>query len=304
MIHNPSVMLLCCIAHRKLIRIDGERMIDVIQTNKGPVEYRSIGSGRVVLVLNGGHTDCRSPFLHEAFFLENGFRVIIPSRPGYGKTPSSSGRTAEAFADTIALFLDALAIDRVVIVGISAGGRTALHFAKNHPARVSHLILESAVTSEPWPDTFTKIGSYLAFNRVTERFTWAILRSIGQTNPDRFLRLLLPALSSRSPEEALAGWNPQEQNAVVAFLLASRSGAGFLLDIRHRFSGYEAIRTPALIIASSNDHSVRPEHSLVAARGIVGAELMMLPALTHLIWFSPFIARIESRISEFLQIDA
>src|SRR5947209_19105836 len=101
-------------------------MNNIAQMEKGPIEYRIVGQGPAVLVLNGGHTNCNSPLGHQQFFLEHGYQLIIPSRPGYGKTPSSTGRTAEAFADALLAFLDQLQIEQVIVLGISAGGRTAL----------------------------------------------------------------------------------------------------------------------------------------------------------------------------------
>ncbi len=33
----------------------------IAQTSHGPVEYRIVGQGPAILVLNGGHTNCHSP---------------------------------------------------------------------------------------------------------------------------------------------------------------------------------------------------------------------------------------------------
>lgn len=104
-------------------------MTTIAQTEKGPIEYRVVGQGPAVLVLNGGHTNCNSPLGHQRFFGEHGYQLIIPSRPGYGNTPSSTGRTAEAFADALIPLLDQLQLEQVIVLGISAGGRTALQFA-------------------------------------------------------------------------------------------------------------------------------------------------------------------------------
>src|SRR5258708_35527255 len=98
----------------------------IAQTKQGPIEYRIVGQGSALLVLNGGHTSCASPLGHEQFFLNQGYQLLIPSRPGYGKTPSSTGRTAEAFADALISLLDLLHLDHVIVVGISAGGRRVL----------------------------------------------------------------------------------------------------------------------------------------------------------------------------------
>lgn len=275
-------------------------MVNVVQSKRGLVEYRIEGNGPVVLVLNGGHTNCQSPFEHEEFFLENGYNLVIPSRPGYGRTPSASGKMAEEFADTLVSFLDALKIDKVIVIGISAAGRTALHFAKNYPNRVAKLILESAVTCETWPDSRTKIGAILIFNRFCERFTWAAFRKLGRFAPNFALKIMLPALSSLNADEIMNVWDEKKRRTVLEFLLSSRSGAGFLNDINHTFDELNLIAVPTLIIASTNDKSVSPQNSIKAAQQIKGAELLMIPAECHLIWFSKFRIEIENKIADFI----
>src|SRR5690348_15573563 len=100
-------------------------LANIVQLTNGPVEYRMVGQGQPMLVLNGGHTNCNSPLGHGQFFLEQGYQLIIPSRPGYGKTPVRTGRTAEAFADALACLLDHLHLEKATVVGISAAGPTA-----------------------------------------------------------------------------------------------------------------------------------------------------------------------------------
>lgn len=109
-------------------------MNSMVQTGKGSIEYRVVGQGQAVLVLNGGHTNCNSPLGHESFFLKGGYQLIIPSRPGYGKTPSSS----------LVGLLDYLSLERVIVIGISGGGPTSLQLAGRHPARVNKVILQNA----------------------------------------------------------------------------------------------------------------------------------------------------------------
>jgi pimeloyl-ACP methyl ester carboxylesterase len=128
-------------------------MSQVVQTAKGRIELRVVGHGPPVLVLNGGHTSCTSPLGHEQFFLDQGYQLAIPSRPGYGKTPSATGRTAEAFADALVGLLDALDRERVLVLGISGGGPTALQLAGRHPERVRALMLQNAVTGGRFPRT-------------------------------------------------------------------------------------------------------------------------------------------------------
>lgn len=80
-------------------------MNNIAQVKQGSIEYRIIGQGSAVLIFNGGHTNCNSPLGHEQFFLNEGYQLIIPSRPRYGKTPSSVGKSADAFADALVSLL-------------------------------------------------------------------------------------------------------------------------------------------------------------------------------------------------------
>ena len=58
-------------------------------------------------------------------WLDNGFGVICPSRPGYGRTPLGKEKTSAEAADQIAALLDTLKIEKVVASGISGGGPAA-----------------------------------------------------------------------------------------------------------------------------------------------------------------------------------
>jgi pimeloyl-ACP methyl ester carboxylesterase len=203
------------------------------QTRQGPVEYRIVGQGPVILVLGGGHTNCHSPLGHEQFFLDQGYQLLIPSRPGYGKTPSSTGRTAEAFADALVSLLDLLQLDSVIVVGISAAGPTALQLAGRHPERVSKVMLQNAATDGRYASGMIRFLTYLFFNPVLEGVVWAAFRGLARVAPQAALKSMLPGLSRLPPDQVLATMSPVQQQAALAFLLASRSGSGFLHDISH-----------------------------------------------------------------------
>ena len=206
----------------------------IAQTKQGCIEYRTVGQGPTVLVLHGAHSRCSSPFKDEQFFLDQGYQLLIPSRPGYGKTSSSTGKTAEAFADALVSLLDLLHLHQVIVMGISAGGPTALQFAGRAPSRVSKVILYSAVTGGKFPSGLTRVLTYLLFNSLAERWTWAAFRVFGQRNPQAFLQMMMRGLSSLPSHQVLATMSREQQQAMLTFLLDSRSGSGFLNDIHHR----------------------------------------------------------------------
>ncbi|MCH7724912.1 MAG: alpha/beta hydrolase, partial [Planctomycetes bacterium] len=113
----------------------------VVETNLGPVEYSESGAGEPILYFHGtGITgDIMIPI--ESPLVDDGFRLVVPNRPGYGQTPLASHTTATDCANVAAALLDVLGIDRVSVMGSSGGGAFALSFAATHPSRTKSLSL-------------------------------------------------------------------------------------------------------------------------------------------------------------------
>lgn len=116
----------------------------IIETASGPVEYCMRGQGPAVLVAHGspGGYDQGSAFSK----LVGGQQTFIAiSRPGYLRTPLTTGETPADQADMYAALLDSLGIQQATVVGISGGGPSAIQFALRHPARCSGLVMISGV---------------------------------------------------------------------------------------------------------------------------------------------------------------
>jgi pimeloyl-ACP methyl ester carboxylesterase len=274
----------------------------IIQTRCGTIEYRSAGQGPAVLVLHGGHMNCDSEFEHEQFFLRCGFRILIPSRPGYGATPSATGRSAEAFAEALIAMLDSLAIDQVVVFAFSAGGRTATQLASRHPERVRLLILECAVTSDQWPGKQLAATARIAFHPRMERVTWSLVRWMGHIAPTKTLTLMMGSFTTCRPATVIASMAPSDRQAVLHFIMGLRSGEGFMNDITHVCGDLGCIDAPTLIIHSEVDAGAPFVHALYAQRYIRHADLFITTALSHLVWYGPSLNEIEVRLAQFLHV--
>jgi pimeloyl-ACP methyl ester carboxylesterase len=115
----------------------------VAETRVGLVEYVLKGdAGPVTLFLHGmpgGYN--QAPELQR-----EGTRLLAPSRPGYLRTPLRVGGTPEEQARVYEALIDALGIDRVLVMGASGGGPSAVAFAAMYPERTDGLILLEAVT--------------------------------------------------------------------------------------------------------------------------------------------------------------
>lgn len=79
------------------------------------------------------------------------FRVVAPDLRGRGRTdkPATGYTMADHAGDVLAL-LDALRLDRVILVGHSFGGYVAIYIASHFPERVDKLVvIDAAITLNP-----------------------------------------------------------------------------------------------------------------------------------------------------------
>lgn len=105
-----------------------------------------VGSGPPVVLLHGFTGSTRSwDAVREHLAPE--FTVLAIDLPGHGRSPAPADPAYYALgnaAELVARVLDRERLDRVLVVGYSMGGRTALRFALAHPSRCAGLVLESA----------------------------------------------------------------------------------------------------------------------------------------------------------------
>jgi pimeloyl-ACP methyl ester carboxylesterase len=270
----------------------------------GQVEYRLDRRGdAVVLVFHGGHTRA-SLALGEDVFAVAGYTLLVPSRPGYGRTPLSTGTSVQGYPDVVRELCAHLGIARVAaVVGISGGGPTAATMAARHADLVGRLILISAVGWLPFPDRRTRLGAHLGFTAMTERVTWAAIRALARVAPDAFLRLMFARLSTRPAGEVVAALRAEDRAMLLALFAQMRSGRGFLNDLRPTPDITAAIDQPTLVIATRTDGGVPFGHAQSLAGSIRHAELVESRAHTHFVWLGPDRPAIAERIRGFLGTD-
>ena len=106
------------------------------------------GQGRPLLLIHGLSAQLRSFAQVMVDELAKDHRVIRIDRPGSGYSPplpSGSQHLADQ-ADAIAALIDALELDRPILVGHSLGGALSLHIAERHPDKVGGLVLIAPAT--------------------------------------------------------------------------------------------------------------------------------------------------------------
>ncbi|MEV0308373.1 alpha/beta hydrolase [Nonomuraea fuscirosea] len=278
-----------------------ERASVVAELTAGPVEYRLEGDGpRTVVLFHGGHMRAGLA-LGEEVYADAGCSVLAPSRPGYGRTPLATGTTAAGFADATAQLCEVLGIDRLAaVVGISAGGRTALSLAARHPHLVERVILQSSVGFLPWPDRLTRLGGRAVFDGRVEAGTWAILRLLLRVAPSLGLRLLLRDLSVLPVGQVLRNLSAAERSLLICLFASMRSGRGFVADMLPVPDCAAQVTQPTLVMATRHDRSVPFTHAESLVATIPSAELVVSQADSHMIWFGPGYSRLAARIVAFL----
>jgi len=121
----------------------------VVATRCGPIEVQAAGAGIPLLIIHGSGGGHDQGMAWARPLVAHGVRVVAMSRFGYLRTPRPADATPEAQADAHICLLDALGVGKAAVMGVSAGGPSALQTAIRHPDRVSALVLVVPITYKP-----------------------------------------------------------------------------------------------------------------------------------------------------------
>ncbi len=244
----------------------------LIETSFGPVEFGQAGSGPTVILSHGSIGGYDSG-LWLAGLLGHGFHYLAPSRFGYLRTPLPPDPSPAAQAGQYAALLDALHIERAVVLGLSAGGPSALQFALCYPDRCMGLVMLSAISHRmaniPW------LLKALFFGLMKINFLpWLFFRlspaAVYQTNG--VSRALLRQIS-RDPEKMR-----RLRDLAATCMLPAMRRAGMKNDWQQatHMSPYPLARIhiPTLVIHAVNDPVVSVEFGRFSSAQIPGARFL------------------------------
>lgn len=215
--------------------------------------------------------------------------VVLVTRPGYGRTPLRSGRSAADQADLYAALLDALDIETTAIAGISGGGPSALAFAQRHPDRTLGLALLCALAAHLiHVPAYAKAGARapaFVWSAFAARERWAQRRSLADpTKLDAYFRSQLT-----TDELARFAEDPRLRDDFAAYMRSQCAGpswaTGFRNDVRAIMSSgvapTDAITAPTVVVHGDADTVVpiaNAEHHVAA---IGGARLEVIAGGSH-----------------------
>ena len=101
------------------------------------------GNGAPVLLLHGGGYDSASlSYGPSICSISRYHRTFAPDWPGYGESDKPTTEySTEYYVKFLGRLMDALGLERAVLVGVSLGGAISLGFALQSPGRVYKLVL-------------------------------------------------------------------------------------------------------------------------------------------------------------------
>ena len=256
----------------------------IIETSLGTIEYILEGKGNTVLIVHGGNDNCFTD-IKQQHLIENGYRVIVPSRPGYGKTSIEFGKTANEQAEFLKLLLDTLKIKKVAIIANSAGGAVGLEFAKLYSENTVCLIMEEAI-AKTWVHKLSPMyfGMKYLMHPKRQSKLWEKQRAEFKNDRQKHLSSLCKMFSILKPEYVLKDWDEDDIEFYGEMLSRLNSGQGFVHNVDHRAKDIHLITVPTLIIHSPLDKNVPFSHALYTHKKIANSELFIAPAVSHLIY--------------------
>jgi pimeloyl-ACP methyl ester carboxylesterase len=199
-----------------------------------------------------------------------GLRVVTYARPSYGASTPKPGRTVGDAAGDVAAIVDALGIDRFLVLGASGGGPHALACAARLPDRVTGLATFASPAPDV-PDIDWLAGMQAPGALESARLGRPARAAFAET--DTFDE----AIFTPADWAALAGqWAAVGRDAGAA----DANGPGGLIDDDVAFAqpwgvDLAAIRAPAVIAQGTEDRVIPRRHGEWLGRHVPGAELWL-----------------------------
>jgi pimeloyl-ACP methyl ester carboxylesterase len=246
-----------------------------------PTRYLTAGAGPPLVMLHGaGDSAFDWRWVLPALAVTH--RVYAPDLPGTGGTARPAADYSSAFFERfVAGFLDALDIERAVMVGNSIGGLVALRSAFSEPSRVAALVLaDSAGLGRAVNPVLTSVnvpGLGEAAIPLWRTRVGAYQRAWGRT-------ALLFARPGGVPREWLAdqcrlALSPGFLEAHLATLRAQVGPVGQREVLVERLPHLEV---PTLVVWGARDRVFPKSQAQVATARLRGGSLEIIPDCGHL----------------------
>jgi pimeloyl-ACP methyl ester carboxylesterase len=225
-------------------------------------------TGLPLVLLHGWVYDSLATWHRALPLLAEHRRVITVDLRNHGRSERIRGPfTMEDAADDVAGVLDALGIERAIVVGYSMGGMTAQALARRHPEKVERLVL-AATAADP-----------LRFPRWVTGPAFVAGRALSRLDPfslPRNVHRYLMTTGAVAPEHAAWLWASMLDRDTNLYYEAAFAIRRF--DARGWIG---RLRVPTLCIIPVADQLIPARRQRATAAEIPGARVLEIPGAHH-----------------------
>ena len=216
-----------------------------LDLDHGRVSFRQAGSGPDLVLLHGLAGNSRT-WEEQIEAFSGSWRVTAWDAPGYGESDTVEPNV-DSYAATLASLLDALKIDKFVLLGHSMGGVVAGRFAGNYSARLRALVLSCTLLGRRQAPGTPLSEPYMA--RLKELETLSA-REYG---------------ANRAKSMAAAGCAPEIVERLTGIAAETRrdglESAMNLIAVADNTKSLASLAIPVLVLTGAEDRTVTKEVS-------------------------------------------
>ncbi|NUR71010.1 MAG: alpha/beta hydrolase [Hamadaea sp.] len=244
------------------------------------------GDGEPIVVLAGGAA-AHPSYLDDLAGLSGVRSLVVPQLRGVGDSPLPADPEVASFwrqAEDVDRLRRHLGLDRVVLLGHSAGTRLAISYAAQFPAYVGGLVLVT-------PPTGYLIPGGPGVDQVTEARRgdpdFDAAYAAWQTGPEQHDEEGLTAWYARVAPVSYAKWGPAEQEHARKFHYRyAANRAYFSVEPPEDLAGrLRAVEAPVLVVAGAQDTGVGVGPVTELARLFPAGEIAVIDGSGHFPWF-------------------
>jgi pimeloyl-ACP methyl ester carboxylesterase len=209
--------------------------------------YETYGSGSPVILLHGGLGQSGNWGYQVPELVSSGHRAVLIDSRGHGRsTRDLRPFTYELMASDVLAVMDALHLENAAVVGWSDGACTGLVLARQAPARIAGV------------------------------FYFACNMDPSGTKPFELTPTIQRCLARHIRDYAELSATPDQFQAFAEAVQQMQR-----TEPNYSPRDLAEIHVPIAIVQSEHDEFIKLEHAEYLARSIPGAELILLPGVSH-----------------------
>lgn len=245
--------------------------MSILNFNGKNINYRVVGEGKPLLILNGIMMSTKSWAPFEKAFTKYNNQLILLDLMDQGESDKYDSDFDQSLqVEVVKALLDELKIEKINIMGTSYGGEVALQFAVKYQERIERMILANTVAK-----------------------TNAWLREIGEAwnlavgNPLAYYSTTIPVIYSPQFYDRKADWMNQRKDLLTKTAFAYKPFLDSMVRLTNSANNHDVVNelskitVRTLVIGSEQDHITPLEEQKLIVKLMPNAELVILPETGH-----------------------